>query len=85
MSKIDYERLDENNLESQLESNVEVETFISKIGKHLLKYDLKKIFGDDKKYRITDIGKTIKWMKKFASGSTSSFFKDMEWSHMLRT
>ena len=44
MSKIDYERLDENNSESQLESNVEVETFISKIGTHLLRYDMKKIF-----------------------------------------
>ena len=44
MSKIDYERLDENNSESQLESNVEVETFISKVGTHLLKFDMKKIF-----------------------------------------
>ncbi len=44
MSKIDYERLDENNSESQLESNVEVETFISKIGTHLMRYNMKKIF-----------------------------------------
>ena len=44
MSKIDYERLDDGASESQLESNVEVETFVSKISTHLLRYDMKKIF-----------------------------------------
>ena len=44
MFKIDYEWLDEGTSESQLENNVEVETFISKISTHLLKYDMRKIF-----------------------------------------
>lgn len=44
ISKIDYERLDENSNEEQFENNVEVETFISKMKTHLLRYDMKKIF-----------------------------------------
>lgn len=44
MSKIDYERLDDLGSESQLENNVEVETFVSKFSTHLLRYDMRKIF-----------------------------------------
>ena len=113
MSKIDYERLDKSSSEEQLENNVEVETFISKISTHLQRYDMKMIFeefpildpphieeadrfrnqktvnlltswdnlGDDKVYKIKDIGETIEWMKKFAEGSSESFLEDMEWSN----
>ena len=115
MSKIDYERLDEAASENQLESNVEVETFISKFSTHLLRYDMRKIFesfpvldkpltdegdrfrnkktinlleswdnlGEDKVYKIKEIGATIEWMKKFASDTSSSFLEDIEWSHIL--
>ena len=115
ISKIDYERLDENANEEQLENNVEVETFISKMKTHLLRFDMRKIFekfpvlepsndpndepsrfknkqtvdllkswdrvGEDKPIKLSTIGDTLKWMKTYASASSSSFLEDMEWSH----
>ncbi len=115
LSKIDYERLHDNSGEEQLENNVEVETFITKMKTHLLRYDMRKIFekfpvlepvgtssneadrfknkdtinllelwdqvGEDKPIKLSTIGDAIKWMKTFASASSSSFLEDMEWSH----
>ena len=114
-SKIDYERLDNNTGEEQVENNVEVETFITNMKTHRLHYDMRKIFekfpvlepaarpsdepncfrikdtinllelwdqvGEDKPIKLSTIGNTIKWMKTFTSMSSSSFLKDMEWSH----
>ena len=50
MGKIDHETINGTN-DEQLENNVEVETFLYKMQKHLLKFDMAKIF---EKFPILD-------------------------------
>jgi len=50
MVKIDHESINGNN-DEQLENNIEVETFLYKMEKHLLKFDMAKIF---EKFPILD-------------------------------
>ena len=62
MVKIDHESINGNN-DKQLENNIEVETFLYKMEKHLLKFDMAKIF---EKFPILDENevRSDRWISK---------------------
>lgn len=73
ISKVDYERLDEISNEEQLENNVEVEAFISKMKTHLLRFDMKKIF---EKFPVLEPPTTAdKACDRFANKKTMDILK----------
>ncbi len=74
ISKIDYERLNENSNDDQLENNVEVETFSSKMSVHLLRYDMRAIFTS---FPILEDAQNNE-SDRFRSGKTVNLIKDWD-------